>query len=122
MEVTHCPLLRIAMVLMTLNCFCCFDRKPTSHCDHLSHGCCSTGSTACAYTVLESGLMPPLPLRPNVRVCLPDGKCMLTWPLAIGKKNQEGYRSSEMCIISNICVCLTLHLIMSSLSPTSQLI
>ena len=100
-------------VLMTLNCFCCFDRKPTPHSAPLYHGCCSTGSIVCvcACTVLESGSMSLLSLRPNVWVCLPDRKYMqATWPLAIGVNTRKDTGAGSLCVAWSISAPLTLAL------------
>lgn len=85
---------------MTLNCFSCFNRKPTPHAGRLYHGCCSAGSTVCACTLLESGVMSLLSLTRDW-VCLPDRKCMLTWPLAIGVNTRKDTGAGS-CVLPEV--------------------
>lgn len=102
---------------MTPNCFCCLNRKPTTHSDHLYHGWCSTASIACACTVIWKWFEVSAFLR-NVRVCLPDRKCMLTWHCQKGKIPG---RTQEHRAVYWPKKCYVCNLLMPPLSPMSQL-
>lgn len=78
-------LLRDALIFITLNCFCHFNRKPAPHPDLHFHGCCSTGCIVFDFSLLEIGLMSLLYLTPLAWVCFPVGKCMPTCLSAVGK-------------------------------------
>lgn len=99
-------LLRDALIFITLNCFCHFNRKPAPHPDLHFHGCCSTGCIVFDFSLLEIGLMSLLYLTPLAWVCFPVGKCMPTCLSAVGKS----------CLLLEVILCLLLRLILNSVT------
>ncbi len=64
---------------------------------------CITGALALCVPArsLSGGLMSLPSLRPNVRVCSPDRKCMRTWPLVIGGNTRKD-TGARSCVLPEI--------------------
>lgn len=89
------------IVLMTINSYCCFNRKPTPHSDHLFQGCCSI-VCVCIEFEFDSAV-----LDTKCRsACMTGNACWCgLWHGDNNMKN-EGHRSRELCCVWSTLVSL----------------